>query len=381
MKKYLSSIAAMMMGAALLVSCDDNDNTSSIPVPVSNGAYVICGGNMSSNINGSVTYIDFATKTAAQNQFKAKNGREIGLTPNDAVVYGEKMYIVVSNENTIEVVNAKTLASIAQIKTTELMGVEKGILPRRIAAANGKIYVSTYGSSAADWVTYATSGNGYVAAIDTTTFALSKTYTAGSFPEGVAVANGNLYVANSDYSMGSKASVSVINLSTGIDQPITGSQIVNPQSVFVSGSDLYVLDWGNYADILSGVRKITTNSTSTVLNGYAVSFSDNTLYACEATYGSITKEWVTYNVQTGVKKTYNNGLGDKFFYPNVIVADPISKKVYIASYSENANRPGTANYSSNGFIAEYDTNGSLIKTYECGVGPNAIVFNTGVRYE
>ena len=100
-------MAVMLTSAALFTACDDKDNSPKYyPVVVTNGAYVICGGNQSSNINSSVTYVDYATKTAAQNQFRAKNGRQLGLTANDAVVYGSKMYVVVTEEQTIEVLDA-----------------------------------------------------------------------------------------------------------------------------------------------------------------------------------------------------------------------------------------------------------------------------------
>ena len=381
MKKFFLSFAVMLMGAALFTACNEKyDDPYYVPVAVSNGAFVINGGNMSSNINSSLTYIDYATGKAAQNQFAAKNSRSLGLTANDALVYGSKLYIVVTNENTIEVVDLKTLKSIKQIKTTELMGQENGVMPRHITAADGIVFVSTYGSSTADWTTYQTSGNGYVAAIDTVAFALKATFKAGSYPEGIAVANGNLYVANSDYSMGSKASISVISLATGVDTPVTSDKIVNPTSLAVAGTDIYVLDMGNYYDVLGGVRRVRGTSVSTLFDATHASFQGTNIYACNSIYGTIPTEFYIYNIQSDTKLTLPTDLNGKFFSPNVIAADPISGHIFIASYNENADRPGYANYSSNGYVVEYDANGNLLKTYDCGVGPNAIVFNTGIEY-
>lgn len=381
MNKYLLSVAVMLMGAALFTACNDKDDSPSYyPVAVSNGAFVINGGNMSSNINSSLTYIDYATGTAAQNQFAAKNGRSLGLTANDAMVYGNKLYIVVTNENTIEVVDLQTLKSVKQIKTTELMGEEKGVMPRHITATGGMIFVSTYGSSSADWETYTTSGNGYVAAIDTVNFSLKETFTAGSYPEGIAIANGCLYVANSDYSMCQKASISAINLTLGVDTPIKNDQIVNPTTVAIAGTDIYVLDMGNYYDVPSRVLRIRNNSITTLLEATHVAFAGAYIYACNSIYGSIPTEFYRYNIQSDTKETFSTGLNGKFFSPNVIAADPVTDKIYIASYNENADRPGYANYSTNGYVIEYDAAGNLLKTYDCGVGPNAIVFNAGITY-
>lgn len=381
MKKYLLSLAVLMMGTAFLTSCDDNDSDPiPVPVVVSNGAYVVCGGNESSNINGSLSYIDYNLGTASQNLFKAMNGRNLGLTPNDAVIYGEKMYIAVSGENTIEVVDAKTLKSLKQIKTTELMGADKGVMPRHLTAYAGCIFVSTYGSSAADWSSYTTSGNGYVAAIDTINYSIANIFTAGSYPEGIAIANNKLYVANSDYSMGSKASISVIDLSTGTDTPIVDASIVNPTAVGVAGTDVFVLDMGNYYDIPSALHKCSGGKVMKLFEATHASFMGTNIYACNSVYGTIPTEFYVYDINTNNKTICSTGLNGRFFSPNVIAADPVTGKIYIASYNENSDYPGYANYSANGYVAEYSAQGTLLNTYDCGVGPNAIVFNTGIEY-
>ena len=130
MKKYLLSLA-VILSSVLLTACDDNDNGKNIySVPVTKGAQVICSGNVWGGIQGSLTYIDYATGTASLNQFAAKNGRSLGSTPNNAIVYGDKMYIAVTDDNTIEVVDAKTLASIKQIKLTQLIDNVIGVSPR-----------------------------------------------------------------------------------------------------------------------------------------------------------------------------------------------------------------------------------------------------------
>lgn len=379
MRKILMNVAVITMGATLFTACEKDDSKKSYPVAVSNGAYVICTGNESSVIDGSVSYIDYATGTASQKQFEAKNGRKLGMTANDALVYGSKMYIVVTGENTIEVVDAKTLASIRQIKTTDLMGPEKGTFPRHITAYKDKIYVSTYGSSTADWTTYTTSGNGYVAAIDTAYFALSQTYTAGSYPEGVAISNGKLYVANSDYSMGTKASISTIDLTSGVSSITTNSLLCNPQQLAVAGEDIYVLDWGNYSSIMGGVRKVSGSEVTTLFDATSACFFDQYVLGCNTTYGSTTKEFVIYDVMSGSKQTLNLN-ASRFCYPNAISVDPVTGHIFIASYSQNPDYPGYANYSANGYVLEYKADGTKVREYECGVGPNAIVFNTDIEY-
>ena len=93
MKKMLN-LAVMLLGVALFTACekDDNEDHGSVPVFVNSGVYVVCSGSMSSGINGALSYFEYATKKSTVNIFKDSNGRELGLTANDALRYGDKMY-------------------------------------------------------------------------------------------------------------------------------------------------------------------------------------------------------------------------------------------------------------------------------------------------
>ena len=374
----------MLTGVGMLTSClsdnDNDDNNYTYPVMVSNGVYVVCGGNMSSNIDGSLTYFDYKTGLASQKAFQAKNGRGLGLTANDAVIYGSKMYIVVDGEHSVEVVDTKTLQSIKRISMTDLMGVEKGVHPRHITCDGGMIYVSTYGASkssyGADW-SVTTEGNGYVAAIDTLTFALKDTYTVGSFPEGLAVYNGILYVCNSDYSACTKASISLINLTDKSVQEYTNDNIVNPTDIAVAGNGLYVLDMGNYADKASGVFFVDpySGSCTRLFDASFVTFIDKYIYAVNAPWGAEKNDYIRYNIQTREKYNFTQ---DGVFSPCAIGVD-YNGHVFVASYKKNPDT-GYANYSGNGYVAEYDENGSKVNEFECGVGPNKIIFNWGIEY-
>lgn len=371
MKKYLTKMAVCLAGAALLTACDNDDEAKPIVMPVTNGVYIVGSGNASSGISGNLTYFDFDTNQATIGAFKQANGIELGKTANDALQYGSKLYIVVDGENTVFVVNGKTLQVVKAISTTELLGNEAGVSPRRITAADGNIYFSTYG--------------GYVAAVDTTDFQLVKKYKAGSYPEGITIVGNNLYVANSDYSMGQNPSISVINIQTGSETVIKDENIRNPQTLAVTGNGtIYYLDYGlygpapDYEQMNAGVYKYENGtSTKLIADATGMGCTSNKIYAYSALYGKEVK-FSLYDITTGYVFPLNpEGIES----PAAIEVDPISGAVYIASYHMTTSEWGTfADYSGNGYVNVYSYDlATKYASFDCGVGPTRIVFNFGTQ--
>lgn len=393
MKKHLLSMAVLLMGAALFTACDDNNDTpGQYVVPVTKGSFLVCSGNSSKNIGGSLSYLDYTAGQVGNKQFALKNGRELGTTPNDAFVYGDKMYIAVTGENTIEVVDAKTLKSIHQIKTESAFG-DGCVKPRHITAADGVVYVSFYGSSASDWSTGTTTGNGCVVAMDTVGFAKKAIYQAGSFPEGLSVLDKTLYVANSDYSMGNKPSISIINLTSGSATEFKNEKIVNPTKVVLTnGGDMYILDMGNYADKAAGVLKVNgnTQAVTRLLDATDMACVGSNIFTFNAPYGASTITYDVYNILNQAKTTYYTDTNNKIYSPACIGVDPVTGAVLIASYQKDPDT-GKTGYALNSllymFSAKYDAQGifqsatpsTTVFGAEAGVGPTAFTFYVGTE--
>lgn len=381
MKKYLLGLAVLLMGTAVMTSCsDDNDGPETYLQEYSTGAYVVNSGNMSNEIVSSLTAIDYASSTATQKVFNAANGRSLGNTANDGIVYGNKIYLAVDQSNTIEVIDKKTKQSIKQIKTTDLLGKAEGAEPRHIIADGGKVYFTTYG--------------GYVAAVDTTSFALQKKWQVGSYPESLVIGNGNLYVANSNYGYGG-GNISCINLSNDNVETKNIEGVNNPTSIYYASNVLYVLDnpvYGpapDYAttgeNALRAVSFAEGKSQKVADGNYAVCVTPGTttrtpqlvrsyFFVLNAPYGGTPSVSV---LAAGSTQPQALTLSEKPVSPCGIFADPLNGHIFVLSYKMGDK--GTPDYNGNGYVVEYDRAGQKQHEYETGVGSCAMFFDSAYK--
>lgn len=380
MKKYLLGLAVLLMGTAVMTSCsDDNDGPETYLQECSTGAYVVNSGNMGTKIESSLTAIDYASSTATQNVFKAANGRSLGDTANDGIVYGNKIYLAVDQSNTIEVIDKKTKQSIKQIKTTDLLGNAEGVEPRHIIADGGKVYFTTYG--------------GYVAAVDTTSFALQKKWKVGSYPEGLVIAHGNIYVANSNYAAGG-GNISCINLSNDNVETKNIEGVNNPTSIYYASNVLYVLDnpvYGpapDYAatgeNALRAVSFAEGKSQKVADGNYAVCVTPGAttrmnvvrpyFFVLNAPFGGTPSVSV---LAAGSMQAQTMTLSEIPVSPCGIFVDPLNGHIFVLSY--RLGDKGYPDYSGNGYVVEYDRAGQKQHEYETGVGSCAMFFDSAYK--
>lgn len=379
MKKYLFSFAVLAMGMSLLTACsnDDDDTPQKHLVDVSNGMFLVGSGNKSAGIDGNVSYIDYAKGVSTANAFKAVNGKSVGKTANFITTYGSKLYIVVDGEATIWVCNKQTLKIEKQLSTIELLGEKDGLSPRCAVGYDGKLYFACYGKSF-------DGDNGIVAAIDTVNYAKQQTYTVGSYPNGVALCGGYLFVTNSDYGMCVKPSLSKIDLKSGAVTEIKDETITNPMEILAVDNAVYFLDYGtydaNWNQTGAGVRKVTLDGKVTkVVDGTAMGSDGKKIYTVNAPYGAGTITYPIYDIATGATTTWQPA---GIFSPAVIAADPVTGNIFVVSYQENPDKPGKAGYALPSYTNQYDAKSNLLKKYEnTATGPISVVFNTGVKYE
>lgn len=379
MKKYLLGLAVLLMGTAVMTSCDPAKDYPETYLQVySTGAYVVNSGNMYSKIESSLTAIDYASSTATQNVFKTANGRTLGNTANDGIVYGNKIYLAVDQSNTIEVIDKKTKQSIKQIKTTELLGNAEGAEPRHIIAGGGNVYFTTYG--------------GYVAAVDTTSFALQKKWQVGNYPEGLVFGNHTLYVANSNYGAGG-GNISCINLSNDNVETKNIEGVNNPTGIYYAAGLLYVLDnqyydasYNAYGENALRAVDFAVGKSQKVADGnYAVCVTPGVttrmdvvppyyFYVLNAPFGSTPSVSVFV---AGTIQPQAMTLSEMPVKPCGIFADPLNGHIFVLSY--RLGDKGNPDYNGNGYVVEYDRAGQKQHEYETGVGSCAMFFDSAYK--
>ena len=388
MKKYLLSFAVMAMGTTLLTGClgdDSKGGDTPTEIVVTKGALVINSGSVNNSIDGSLTYFDAMTGSPNQNVYQKVNGESLGGTVNDVLTYGQKVYIVGSDENTIFVLDARTFKLLpnGKVSTTDLLGDSDGHTPRRIIAYENKVYFTTYG--------------GYVAAIDTTKFeknapiTLDAKYKVGSYPEGLALGASPssstlpaIYVANSDLAVGD-GSISCIDLTSGNVTENKYDKVKNPQEILVAGSTLYVLDFGYYDETGqkdAGVYKIDGNNVKLVVpNATGMTGYGNTIYTFNDPWGSTTgATYSAYNIEYDMLSILNiyGDTAHPIIAPAAISIDPITDYIYIASRPVDPDT-GYPSYALPGFVNVYTNAGQYIGYFDTGVEPHKIEFSYGIQ--
>ena len=185
----------------LIGACSFSCKKKKVPQPeapqtLQHGMLVLNEGLFQQN-NSTLGWFNFSDNSYTGNFFEQKTNRSLGDTGNDMKKYGGKIYVIVNVSSTVEILDASTGNSISQISMIA-GGTPKQ--PRYIAFHGSKAYITCY--------------DGYVDVLDTASLSITSRIPVGANPEGLAVSNGKLFVANSGglNSPNVDSTVSVIDL-------------------------------------------------------------------------------------------------------------------------------------------------------------------------
>ena len=348
-KKFFNLIALCAIMALSFTSCSkDDDPIEEIVIP-SEYIYVLNSGNMGGN-DASLSMYDLKESTVTKDVFEAQNGRRLGDTGQDIIVYGSKMYIAVSGESTIEVTDLEA-KSVKQIKTDGS--------PRYFAVYQGKVYVTYF--------------NGYVARIDTASLNVEERVQVGRNPEQLVAVNGKLYIANSggaDYAteVGYDKTVSVVDIASFTETKKI-NVVINPTDVEADDAgNVYVISKGNYYDIPNTIQKINTRTDEVTvvsgIDGTVMTTAGNTLY-------SIYSQWGVAEIFYYAFNTANNTVISDNFIGSTNISDPYQIN-YDATYESLFIT--SSDYMSDGDVYIFDKTNKFVNTFEAGLNPMKAVY-------
>ncbi|MDR0395612.1 MAG: hypothetical protein LBH77_10685 [Tannerella sp.] len=345
---YLLALGAAI-ALPLFTSCNGNDDPTDETLISSEYIYVLNSGNMNSN-NASLSMYDVKENTVIKDVFEAQNGRRLGDTGQDMVLYGSKIYITMTRESTVEVTDLDA-KSIKQIRTEGA--------PRYLAVYEGKVYV-TY-------------QNGYVARIDTGTLNVEARIQVGRNPEQLTVTNGKLYVANSgglDYNTeaGYDKTVSVVDIASFTETKKI-EVVINPTEIESDQSgNVYVISKGNYGDIPNTLQKIhsATDAVSVMegIDGTFFTTAGNTLYSIYSQWGATDIYYYAYDAVSD-RVLSNNFIGDtKIPSPYQLNYDAAYEHLFITN----------SDYRNDGDVYIFDKNHTFVRKFEVGLNPMKAVY-------
>jgi len=257
-KKYTVFLVLIV----LFVSCKKNNPP--LPPQSPEGKYVhgllaLNEGLFQQN-NSSISFYSFFDQKTYTQSFFVENQRGLGDTANDFEKYtlNGKTYIiiVVDVSSQLEIVDAKTLKSIAQIP---IFNGSTAREPRRVLVYQTKAFVCNF--------------DGTVSVVDLTNNTLIDNITVGANPDGLAAIGNKLYVANSGglHFPVYDSTITVINMDNHTVETTFKTRINSSKMIVDTQNNIYLLSAGNYGSIAPALLRInTTDNTVAEIFNYPI---------------------------------------------------------------------------------------------------------------
>ena len=328
-----------------------------LPAAEATRIFVLSEGLMNLN-NSSLAMYDFSIGAKSTDYFLATSKRGLGDTANDMGLYGSKLYVVVNVSSQIEVLDAATGLSLAQIPLFNAQGVARQ--PRYIDFHAGKAYVCSF--------------DGTVAKIDTATLQVEGFVNCGKNPDGICITNGKIYISNSgglsfpNYDN----TVSVIDIASFQEmKKITVG--INPYKIAAdSDGDVYVVTRGNYGNTAYRFHRISSITDEVVQDFEDISLlnftiHNDTAYMYHYDYSTGQHQIMTFDCKTETLITEQFIVDDTTLTtPFGIDVNPFNGDVYITD---------AKSYLTWGDVLCFDRQGNLkFRLKEVGLNPNKVVF-------
>lgn len=348
--KNLKVLAMALIAALAFAACDSDDPEVIDPIdPVlSNEVLILNNGNWGANDANVLSY-NLETETALPQVFFAANKRQLGDLGQDIVELENGDFFIAVNGSQVVFVTDHNLKVKAEVVVND--GDAK-LSPRSLCVVGDKVYVTYY--------------EGFLGEINTTNYSV-RTTPVGNSPEGLAYADGKLYVANSGGALypNYDNTVSVVDAKSFREEKRIEVNL-NPQMIVASsdGAALYVNSFGNYADIPARLQRISVTSGEVTDLDYTdvkaiCAGPADVLYVATGAYNDLWQ--VTGYVNRHDMKS-NTPMG-------LLFEEPVLN-FYSLSYSQGLVFVGASDYKTNGDVYIYDEQGTRLAKFDAqGLNP------------
>lgn len=366
------------MLSAPLVSCRE-DEVVPMPEPERKGEaqdiplagfWLLNQGNMGSN-KATLDRYTFADALYCRNVYPSLNpgvAMELGDVGNAMHAYGSRLYIVVNCSNKVEVLDLRSGRRIGHIDIPNC---------RDIAFDGPSAYVTSYAGPVEVAVDYAQKG--YVARIDTLTLRETGRQTVGYQPDGIAISQGRIFVANSGgYRVPNyEHTVSVLDL--GTLRPVGLIDVAENlcHAIADDNGQVWISSRGDYYDIPSRLYRIDA-TTLQLADCIDIPVSamwlcpDGRLLTVSATfnYSTYQLEKVFAVVDTSSRSLLSrnfvaDGTESEIKVPYGVACNPVTGEIYVAD---------ARTYINPGYLYCFSPDGILKWKQRTGDVPSSIVF-------
>lgn len=350
----------LMAALVLLCACSGESDTPPSPTPSVRSAdrlLVVCEGLWGMD-NSSISLLD---STGVTNYwFQLHNpGMKLGDTGNDIVLVSDTMVAVC--------VNWSNIIQYLRPDGTAIAATEEIPNNRRMATDGRWLYVTSYANQ------------GYVAKIDPASKLVVDTVGVGREPEGLAVYDGRLYVANSGgtsyKNKGYEQTVSVVDAASLTELRRIDTGCINLYGqVAQNGRWLCINSAGDYYNVKPQTVVLDMESEAVRVFDFPSTYSctyGNSFYVIGSSYSyqSGTYEFTTHTIDLP-SLTASEGLGRYAEAEATIAQMQAPYGLYISPYTGHLYVSDARSYVTNGYVYEFDADGKLLRrTLLDGINP------------
>ena len=306
--------------------------------------YILCEGNFNST-NASLWQLSETDQLTGPIHWNFPDN-PLGDVGQNLRVYQDKLYIVMNNSNSLEVMDLAD--GVAYKRTVKLLHAG----PRDIAFIDNHAYITCWYIKG-------------ILALNLDTYEIDDTVAINGLPENILANHGKLYVSiamNSDWSSSDK--VIILDSTAAKYQPVdTFTVIPGPNQLLLNDNKLYVLStyydtsWNSY----TGTSRIDlqTGQVLTKVHGGATNFCEDIAL-----------------INNKVYRTYNGGVAPLTDTLGIDSAKSIGNYSGIYSMAFNGTYLflGLSDYTAPDQVVILDTLGNLINTLTVGVCPGSFAF-------